>query len=287
MTLRMIHLAAIFSAILPAGAHTVTQTGGTNVRSGPSQGSALVGTVAKGCIVAVGTAQKDGWRRVEMPFDGWIRNAVLENTAHRMWVATKEAGVREAADAGAKTIKLLKQDAEVTTVYSTANGTWVRIAKPVHGWVSREKLTYKKPEPPVDLVWPISGLVTATWNYSSGGFHGAVDIAGPAGDPAGAARDGKVATAAYGYNGGYGNYVRISHGNGWTTDYHHFTKIDVKAGQTVRRLQTIGHRGTTGMSTGNHTHFDLRRYGTKVRMNASGGQHVTKGKAVPSQFAGL
>ena len=138
-----------------------------------------------------------------------------------------------------------------------------------------------------DLVWPISGRVTATWRYSSGGFHGAVDIAGSAWNSCGAARSGYVSVASYGYNGGYGNYVRLSHGNGYTTNYHHFVKIATARGRRVYRLQTIGYRGTTGMSTGNHVHFDLRRWGSKVYMSAYRGQYLYKGRGVPNNYSGL
>jgi len=137
------------------------------------------------------------------------------------------------------------------------------------------------------LVWPVSGTVTATWYYSRGGYHGAVDIAGPAWSSVGAARYGKVIAARYGWNGGYGNFVRLSHGNGWTTDYHHFVRIATAYGRYVSRLQTIGYRGTTGMSTGNHVHFDLRRWGSKVYMPAWRGQYLYKGRAVPRSYAGL
>ena len=144
-----LHLAS-FTLLLAAGtsfAHTVKQTGGANVRSGPSQTSALVGVASKGCIVSVLSAQKDGWRRVEKPFDGWIRSAVLENTSHTMWIVVAEARIRETPDSDAKSLKLVKKDAEVTTVYSTPNGGWVRVSKPVHGWILRDKLTYKQPVP--------------------------------------------------------------------------------------------------------------------------------------------
>lgn len=137
------------------------------------------------------------------------------------------------------------------------------------------------------LVWPVSGYVTATWTYSSGKFHGAVDIAGPAWSAVGAARYGRVIVASYGWNGGYGNFVRVSHGNGWTTDCHHFIRIATAYGRSVSTLQTIGYRGTTGMSTGNHTHFDLRRWGSKVYMPAWRGQYLYKGRSVPRSYAGL
>ncbi len=136
------------------------------------------------------------------------------------------------------------------------------------------------------LVWPVSGTVTCTWYYSTGGFHGAVDIGGNSGAAIGAARAG-TAGAYWGWNGGYGNFVRITHVNGYTTDYHHFVSIIVRSGQSVSQLQTLGYVGSTGMTTGPHCHFDLRRWGTKIYMPAYRGQYLTKGRAVPASYSGL
>lgn len=138
-----------------------------------------------------------------------------------------------------------------------------------------------------DLVWPVSGRVSCTWRYSSGALHGAVDIAGPVWSSVGASRWGRVIVASYGWNGGFGNYVKISHGNGWTTEYHHFIRIATSYGRSVSRLQTIGYRGTTGMSTGYHTHFGLRRWGVKTYMPAYRGQYVYKGRGVPKDYSGM
>ena len=130
-----------------AFAHTVTQDGGTNVRSGPSQGDKLVGIAKKGCIVNVLTLKKDGWRRIDQPFDGWIRSATLKDTSHKMWVDVKEAEIHVEARGDSKRLKVVKDGAEIRTVYSTPDGGWVRIAKPVHGWILHSKLTTKPPGP--------------------------------------------------------------------------------------------------------------------------------------------
>ena len=61
------------------------------------------------------------------------------------------------------------------------------------------------------------------------------------------------------YNsGGYGNLVKISHGNGVETYYGHCSKLYVKVGQTVKAGDTIAAVGSTGNSTGNHLHFEIR-----------------------------
>lgn len=96
----------------------------------------------------------------------------------------------------------------------------------------------------------------------SQGLHGynGVDLAGvPRGAPVLAAATGEVIIArASGYNGGYGSYVVISHANGTQTLYAHLSNVDVYAGQQVVQGQVIGGVGSTGKSTGNHLHFEIR-----------------------------
>ena len=69
---------------------------------------------------------------------------------------------------------------------------------------------------------------------------------------------GTVVTASYGYNGGYGNYIVISHGNGVQTAYGHCNSLSVSVGQKVSQGQLIGTVGNTGNSTGNHLHLEIR-----------------------------
>jgi len=93
------------------------------------------------------------------------------------------------------------------------------------------------------------------------GLHGynAVDLASPAGTPIVAAASGQVIISKnYGWNGGYGNYVVIKHGNGTQTLYSHNARNSVKVGQRVVQGQVVGYVGSTGKSTGNHVHFEVR-----------------------------
>jgi murein DD-endopeptidase MepM/ murein hydrolase activator NlpD len=95
----------------------------------------------------------------------------------------------------------------------------------------------------------------------SQGIHGSngIDIAAPNGTPILAAAGGTVILAREGgYNGGYGNYMVIKHPNGTQTLYAHALYLSVEMGQTVAQGQTIGAVGSTGRSTGNHLHFEVR-----------------------------
>jgi murein DD-endopeptidase MepM/ murein hydrolase activator NlpD len=88
-------------------------------------------------------------------------------------------------------------------------------------------------------------------------LHAGVDWAGPPGTPVVAAGNGTVEEA--GYNGQYGNYVRVRHANGYQTAYGHMRNVapGIRAGLKVRQGQVIGYIGTTGLSSGPHLHFEV------------------------------
>lgn len=95
------------------------------------------------------------------------------------------------------------------------------------------------------------------------GLHGrnGIDFGGPGahGTPIHAAADGVVIIARNGgWNGGYGNYVVVSHSNGTQTLYAHMSNTIASPGQSVSSGQVIGYVGSTGKSTGNHLHFEVR-----------------------------
>jgi murein DD-endopeptidase MepM/ murein hydrolase activator NlpD len=87
--------------------------------------------------------------------------------------------------------------------------------------------------------------------------HTGVDWAAPSGTPILAAGDGTVEKV--GREGGYGNYVRIRHANGFATAYAHMLRYapGMQKGVTVKQGQIIGHVGSTGLSTGPHCHFEV------------------------------
>lgn len=95
--------------------------------------------------------------------------------------------------------------------------------------------------------------------------HTGTDIPAPGGTPIYAAQNGVVTTVnANRYASSYGYYCIINHGNGYATLYAHQNQVPiVKEGQTVQKGQVIGYVGSTGRSTGNHLHFELRVNGVR------------------------
>ncbi|MEL7232131.1 MAG: M23 family metallopeptidase [Pseudomonadota bacterium] len=95
-------------------------------------------------------------------------------------------------------------------------------------------------------------------------LHKGTDFAAPTGTPVYAAGHGTVERA--GRYGGYGNYVRIRHANGYKTAYAHLSRYGrgVRAGARVRQGQVIGYVGSTGASTGPHLHYEVYINGKPV-----------------------
>ena len=93
-------------------------------------------------------------------------------------------------------------------------------------------------------------------------FHYGVDISAPSGKPIRAAAGGVVVFA--GWRRAYGNTVIIDHGDGMATLYAHCSRILVGEGEVVKQGQIIALVGSTGLSTGPHLHFEVRRYGEPI-----------------------
>lgn len=110
-----------------------------------------------------------------------------------------------------------------------------------------------------EWMWPVPQYTYVSRWMSS--FHKGADICAAYGTPIYASDSGVVVTAGYHYS--YGNYVVIDHGNGWTTLYGHMSALGCSSGQAVERGEVIGYVGSTGNSTGNHLHFEVRINGVK------------------------
>ena len=111
-------------------------------------------------------------------------------------------------------------------------------------------------------IWPTeSKIISSGYGYKihpifkKKVFHYGIDIAEKNGKPIFSVASGKIVKAQW--NGGYGNYIEIDHGNGLISFYGHLNSYNVKAGDYVTQGQVIGKVGSTGYSTGNHLHFGV------------------------------
>jgi murein DD-endopeptidase MepM/ murein hydrolase activator NlpD len=112
------------------------------------------------------------------------------------------------------------------------------------------------------FIWPARGTLTSTYGPRWGRMHEGIDIAGPSGSPIVAAAGGTVIVA--GWSGGYGNLVVVDHGGGISTAYAHNSSIAVSVGQSIGQGTVLAGMGTTGNSTGVHSHFEVRVNGAAV-----------------------
>ncbi|PIR76266.1 MAG: hypothetical protein COU32_03280 [Candidatus Magasanikbacteria bacterium CG10_big_fil_rev_8_21_14_0_10_42_10] len=110
-------------------------------------------------------------------------------------------------------------------------------------------------------LWPLGAhIITQYYGLQ----HTGIDISGGGvGTPIYAAKGGTVKVSQCGYNGGYGCYIILDHGDGVNTLYGHASKLYVSAGETVTQGQTIATMGSTGRSTGPHLHFEVRINGVR------------------------
>lgn len=106
------------------------------------------------------------------------------------------------------------------------------------------------------FVWPVNGGYISD-TFGSDRNHKGLDIAAPQGTEIMASDSGVVLEAGWN-DGGYGNYVLVDHENGYVTMYAHASEVYVSAGDRVESGQIIAGVGTTGDSTGNHLHFEIR-----------------------------
>lgn len=110
-----------------------------------------------------------------------------------------------------------------------------------------------------EWVWPTQGVITQPFLW----YHPGIDIANPKLPAVVAADSGKV-IAVITSGVGYGKHIIIDHGNGFQTLYAHLSAFRVEEGQTVSKGAIIGIMGSTGHSTGPHTHFEIHRNGISV-----------------------
>ncbi len=169
------------------------------------------------------------------------------------------AGQYGAADTVANVKYVNGEEAERTVLSS------VTLQQPV----TEHRLRGTKPKPITaasgTFRWPTTGRISSRFGgrSSPGGIgstnHKGIDIAVPYRTPIYAADGGTVTYA--GWMGGYGYLVQIDHGNGYVTRYGHNSSLTVSVGMKVYKGQQIARAGSTGNSTGNHCHFEVRYNG--------------------------
>ncbi len=115
---------------------------------------------------------------------------------------------------------------------------------------------------------PLPGRLTSRFGYRSDPFTGArtfhtgIDLAAPTGTPIKAAMDGKVAIT--GFSAVFGNYIILTHDDGFQSLYGHMSYIGVSRGEKISQGMVIGKVGSTGYSTGSHLHFSVYKNGKMV-----------------------
>ena len=120
-----------------------------------------------------------------------------------------------------------------------------------------------------EYLWPVPGYYTISSPYGMrihpilkvSKMHTGIDIPAPKNTKIVASNDGTVLIATY--SSSYGNYVSLDHGGGKATLYAHMSKIAVTKGQVVKKGDVIGYIGSTGLSTGNHLHYECIENGAR------------------------
>jgi len=171
-------------------------------------------------------------------------------------------------------LSVAEQEREASLArYEEAKAEAARIEAALREWEAARKAAAAQAELQAGgLLTPLQGEKTSDFGnrfdpyYKVWQMHAGVDLAADGGTPIHAAAAGEVIMA--GWNGGYGNYTCISHGRtggkALSTCYGHQSKILVHEGQKVERGETIGRVGSTGASTGDHLHFEVRLDGKPV-----------------------
>ena len=184
--------------------------------------------------------------------------------------ATAEREVRAVVRQREDALRVAEDERDATEArYKELQAESARIAAAIRNRAAGGGPTVR---PGARLLMPVNGWKTSDFGmrldpvYGVYRLHAGVDLAAPGGAPIRAAAAGEVLRA--GWNGGYGNYTCLYHGRfegkGFATCYAHQSAIGVRTGQQVRQGQVIGRVGTTGASTGDHLHFEVRLNGDPV-----------------------
>lgn len=141
--------------------------------------------------------------------------------------------------------------------------------------IEREAIAYKeemarkeRAKSAMPSIWPCQGYISSEFGfrihpvYGYSRYHSGLDIATSYGEPIYSAAAGVVIES--GYNGGYGNCLKVDHGNGLVTLYGHCSSLLVNQGEYVTKGQMIARVGSTGVSTGPHLHYEVLSGGVPI-----------------------
>ena len=193
----------------------------------------------------------------------------IENVVNRV-IIVDDAGNQIGEEKNSKSIELYGLFQEIVKAESKTTETTTEITETT----TIDPDTGEETEQPStgNFIWPVPSVHRISSPFGprkapapgASTFHKGIDIPGNGvpGKSVIASDSGKVVIAKTGYNGGGGNYIVIDHGNKKGSLYQHLQSFSVKVGQSVNQGQEIAKMGSTGNSTGNHCHFEIRYNGT-------------------------
>ena len=206
---------------------------------------------------------------------GELESARAEEQAARDQQAAKQAEQQAKVAEAQKLLDQINADAEEVNRQLDAESA---AASEIQAEIARKQKQLEEERKQNNIVissetgylWPLPGYyqLTSQFGYrihpitGKPHSHTGIDIPAPGGTSILAAKSGQVITSAR--HSSYGEYVVIDHGNGNSTLYAHMSSRAVSEGQMVTQGQVIGYVGTTGSSTGNHLHFEVRDNYTRV-----------------------
>jgi len=187
-----------------------------------------------------------------------------QSTAQMQQQSTLVARLKENRGALAAAIDQLDKESDEITALILDR---IAVAEAADAKIAREE-ALRAARASGKMLYPSSGPITSHFGsrfhpvlgYSR--FHAGTDFGAAMGSPIRAAETGIVLFS--GWYGGYGNAVILDHGDGMTTLYAHASRLNVSEGNTVRKGDTIAAIGSTGLSTGPHLHFEVRKSGEPV-----------------------
>lgn len=226
--------------------------------------------------------QKSAYDAEQDAFERQLQAAIKANSQK---VTTTTEPTTEPATAATTTTTTTTTTKTTTvpskTVSSSSKTTSKKVTTAKKTTTTTKKITTTTKAPASSsFKWPCPGyyLITSGFGSRWGSFHYGIDVgnSGIRGADVVAAKSGTVIMAnnscthdygkdeSCGCGWGWGNYCVIDHGDGYQTIYAHMSKCKVTVGQTVTQGQVLGNVGSTGWSTGDHLHFEVRIDGTAV-----------------------